>query len=106
MEGLAQENGERFRFLFKGRRQLTEAAGLRGGGRGRIDVTTAGFLERGDDLLPEGGNTLAGAGDDRQDGNSEGIAEFFGVNLVAIFFGDINHVERDKGRMAKFDDLG
>src|SRR5690349_2477434 len=102
MERFGEQGTKRFGFCCKCGGELAKAAWLKS--IWLAQPVLAG-LEGGDNALAQGGNALAIVGDDWEDRDSQSQAEFFDVNLVAIFFGHINHVQRDQSGMAKLNDL-
>ncbi len=98
VEGFCKKEGERFGLFLELSRELAKAARLVRGCCRRSQEPLDGEAEFGD--------AMAGGGDDRNHWHIERGVEFFGVNLMAIFFRHINHVERNECWMAQFDDLG
>ena len=63
-------------------------------------------LERGEDRLPQFGEPLARAGDQRQHRHAEFAGQLPGVNVVPVLLRHINHVQRNQRRMPQLDHLG
>src|SRR5581483_3828704 len=96
-KAFGQKAGERFNLGIQRLRQLSKA----GRGEGGIEA----FLERRKNLFAQLRNSPAGAGDERHDRNAKPAGERSDVDVMAVFLGDIDHVERDDRGVAEFDDL-
>ena len=56
-------------------------------------------------MIPQLPDPLPGAGDHREHRHAEQLRQLPRVDFVAVFGGDIDHVQRDGGRVAQFDGL-